>query len=258
VIAGLSVAVLAVNTAFKVYAATTKVVTAVTWLMNTALLSSPLTWVVIGVVALVAAFVLLIKNSEGVRRAITNLWNSIKSGAKSVADACKSAFDAVLGAVKSTFNWIKANWPLLLAILTGPFGIAVAVIVKHWDTIKAATIKLVDAIKAKFAPLAAVLTAPFDAMKRALDAVIGTVEKLIGWLGKIKVPKISLPKIPGINSTAAPAPSLVGAPRGATRAVSSSSAGGINITVNGALDPEAVARQIRRILAGHDYRVGAT
>jgi hypothetical protein len=36
------------------------------------------------------------------------------------------------------------------------------------------------------------------------------------------------------------------------------SSGGINITVNGAIDPEATARQIRRILAGHDRRMGLT
>ena len=33
--------------------------------------------------------------------------------------------------------------------------------------------------------------------------------------------------------------------------------GGLTIVVNGALDPEAVARQIKRILAGHDRRAGA-
>ena len=31
---------------------------------------------------------------------------------------------------------------------------------------------------------------------------------------------------------------------------------GVTIVVNGALDPEAVARQIRRILAGHGARTG--
>jgi phage-related protein len=47
------------------------------------------------------------------------------------------------------------------------------------------------------------------------------------------------------------APGVVGTPRGTVRA-----AAPVVVTVNGALDPEAVARQIRRILAGHDRRVG--
>jgi phage-related protein len=40
-----------------------------------------------------------------------------------------------------------------------------------------------------------------------------------------------------------------------TRA-STSSGYAVNVTVNGAIDPEATARQIRRVLAGHDRRVG--
>jgi hypothetical protein len=47
-----------------------------------------------------------------------------------------SAFEAVTGAMSSAFDWVKRNWPLLLAILTGPIGLAVLAIVKHWGTIK--------------------------------------------------------------------------------------------------------------------------
>lgn len=41
-------------------------------------------------------------------------------------------------AVDSTFEWIKAHWPLLAEILTGPIGFAVIEIVRHWDDIKKA------------------------------------------------------------------------------------------------------------------------
>jgi hypothetical protein len=33
------------------------------------------------------------------------------------------------------WDWIKENWPILLAILTGPIGLAVLAIVRNWDTI---------------------------------------------------------------------------------------------------------------------------
>ena len=33
------------------------------------------------------------------------------------------------------FNWLKDNWPLLLAIITGPFGLAVLEIKRHWGEI---------------------------------------------------------------------------------------------------------------------------
>jgi hypothetical protein len=43
----------------------------------------------------------------------------------------------VKDAVMDAYNWIKDNWPLLLAILTGPFGVAALEIYKHFDDIKA-------------------------------------------------------------------------------------------------------------------------
>jgi hypothetical protein len=38
-------------------------------------------------------------------------------------------------AVNSVFSWLRSNWPLVLAILTGPFGLATLYIVRHWDGI---------------------------------------------------------------------------------------------------------------------------
>ena len=44
-------------------------------------------------------------------------------------------FDTIKKVVLGVFNWIKDHWPLLLVILTGPFGLAMVAIAKHWDTI---------------------------------------------------------------------------------------------------------------------------
>lgn len=41
-------------------------------------------------------------------------------------------------AVDSAFGFIRDHWPLLLAILTGPIGLAVYAIIKNFDTIKSA------------------------------------------------------------------------------------------------------------------------
>lgn len=44
-------------------------------------------------------------------------------------------FDKIKGAISTAFNWVKSHWPLILAILTGPFGLAVLVITKNWSKI---------------------------------------------------------------------------------------------------------------------------
>jgi hypothetical protein len=39
--------------------------------------------------------------------------------------------------VQAVWGWIKKNWPLLLAVLTGPIGLAALFIIRNWDKIKA-------------------------------------------------------------------------------------------------------------------------
>lgn len=44
-------------------------------------------------------------------------------------------WDTIKAAAASVFDWLRDNWPLVLGILTGPFGAAAAIIAKNWDTI---------------------------------------------------------------------------------------------------------------------------
>lgn len=74
--------------------------------------------IILAIIALIAVIVLLIVH-----------WDKVKA----VAGA---AWDFIFGKAKSVFDWLKRNWPLILAILTGPIGLAVLAIVRHWDTIR--------------------------------------------------------------------------------------------------------------------------
>lgn len=88
------------------------------WVLNAAMSASPLTWMIIALIAVAALFVLLWTHSQTFRDIVTGV------------------FAAVWGAIQAVWNWISQNWPMLLAILTGPIGIAVYMIITHWETIK--------------------------------------------------------------------------------------------------------------------------
>lgn len=88
------------------------------WLWNASLWGCPVLLIVAGVIALVAGFIYLWRTSEGFRNFWIGLWN------------------VLWGAIKFVWDWVKENWPLLLAILMGPIGLAVYFIVKYWDAIK--------------------------------------------------------------------------------------------------------------------------
>jgi hypothetical protein len=312
VILAVKAATIAWNAAQMVAKGASAAWTAAQWLLNAAMTANPIGLVVVAIAALVAGIILIVKN-----------W------------------DKVTAAFVWTWDWLKANWPLLLGILTGPFGLAVVMIVKHWDTVKAAVESVMNRIRSIVSSVTgAIMTAfravqsvasavasaigsafssafnyvksvvssaigvvtsvirtitgvassvantlrdvlagafnavksagtsafnillgPIRAVKSAIDAVIGTVERLVSWLGKIKVPDVGgmIDKItpwsmaPAAARYAAPA---VGIGAHAINRSTSVGPGGITINVTGALDPDAVARQIERILRARSRRVG--
>lgn len=120
VFGGLTLAVLAINGALAVYRAAVIAATAAQAVLNLVMHANPAFLVVAGIAALVAIFVVLWMKVEAFREFWKNAWEKIKN-----------AFNAVL-------DFIKNNWPLILAILGGPAGAAVALVVKHWDKLKAA------------------------------------------------------------------------------------------------------------------------
>lgn len=70
----------------KGMAIATKIATAAQWLFNAAMLANPITWVIIGVVALIAAIVLLVKNWDTVVEALGKAWDFLKTVFKAGVD----------------------------------------------------------------------------------------------------------------------------------------------------------------------------
>jgi hypothetical protein len=179
---------------------------------------------------------------------------------------------------------LRAN-PIGLVITAVALLVAgIVVAYRHSDTFKAALLAVWNVMKtlAGYTPLGLQIKAlaaifqwasdhgllPFrsalDAIWSAIMRVVGAVQSLISWVSKIKFPSVPgfLKKIPGSPFMLPPAASrfaYAGAGAPASRSSSSSSsAGGLTVNVYGALDPEGVARQIRRLLEAHDRRQGRT
>jgi phage-related protein len=100
-------------------------------------------------------------------------------------------WDTIWGAIKKTisvvWDWIKTNWPLLLAIILGPFTVAAYLIYKNFDKIKSLAADAVAFIVRQWNTLYAffsgivssvggVLSTLFDKAKSAAGTVVGAVE----------------------------------------------------------------------------------
>jgi phage-related protein len=89
------------------------------WALNAAMNANPVSLIVLALAALVAGLVLAYKKVG---------W---------FHDFVDAAFRGIKTVVGAVVGFIRKHWQLLLAILTGPIGLAVLAIVKNWDKIKA-------------------------------------------------------------------------------------------------------------------------
>lgn len=178
----------------------TKIWTAVQTAFNIVMAMNPVVLIIVAILALVAAIVLIATKTTWFQ----DLWHWI--------------WGKIGDPVKKVWNWIKANWPLLLAIITGPIGWAVGLVVKYWDEIKAATGAVKDWIVNKFLAVVNFFkTLPgkmrsaarglFDgvksAFKSAVNWIIGKWNNLSlriggGTIMGVKIPSITLstPNLP--------------------------------------------------------------
>lgn len=110
----LTSALLANATAMKMVAFWEKAVTAAQWLFNTSLLGCPIIWIIVGIMALVAGIVLLVKH-----------WDAVK---KSVDDFSNTAVGAILGIIfpftriLELISFVQDRWQGLKKAFEGGFG----------------------------------------------------------------------------------------------------------------------------------------
>lgn len=115
------VATLANAAASKVAALGARTWAAAQWLMNASLLASPITWIIIGIVALVAVVVLIATRTRWFQNAWAVAWGAIKATAgaawafiRQIPGWIAGAFSSVAGAItapfRSAFNFIAMAW----------------------------------------------------------------------------------------------------------------------------------------------------
>lgn len=233
VIAGMVVTVYAVNAAMKIYAATTAVVRAAVIVfrnaqlaLNLAMMANPIGLIIAAVLLLIAGFVLLYKNSETFRKAV-----------QAVGKIGMVAINWIVTAAKDLWGWISTKVP---AAFTKAKDIAV----------KALNLWLFP-----------------------IKTFIGYIQDLVGWIKRIKWPSVPKAIARLFGRGGPPSPVSAGISGGTAQSTLPgrggpggggffTNVGGglmpqiIQITVNGALDPDSVARQIENLLAGRVRRLG--
>lgn len=110
VIGGIAAAVLLVNGAMTAWTAITTAATVVQAAFNAVMALNPITLIVIGVVALIAALVIAYKKFEGFRNVVDAVFGFIKTAVSGSIDLIKGYFSTLLGFYKGIFNGIATLW----------------------------------------------------------------------------------------------------------------------------------------------------
>ena len=202
-IGGLAAVIIGVNTAMKVWKATTKAFAAIQAAFNAVMAMNPLFLIAIAIVAIVAILVVLQKKFDIFGVAI---------------EAIGTAFSAVWDAIKFVFDWAVDHWPLLLAVMTGPFGLVVLAVVTFKDSIIGFLGNLIGWIGTAF--------------KTVLDLILWPFKK--AWEGIVFFKDMVVSVFNGLKDLAGSIFDKVGgAFKGVINAVISGLEGGLNFAIKG-------------------------
>ncbi|MGW3648318.1 phage tail protein [Streptomyces sp. NPDC000878] len=106
--------------------------------LNTAMKANVLGAILALIMPIITKLIEMAMQSKTVQAVVQAAFKIIGQVVGTVMKGASTAINWLIDAGKSVINWLKANWPLLVAILTGPVGIAVLAIVRNWDRIKEA------------------------------------------------------------------------------------------------------------------------
>lgn len=155
----------------KIAAAAAKIQAAAQWLLNAAMSANPIVLVVIALVALGVAFVIAYKKSETFRRIVQAALGAVTEAAGEVVNAAKWLLDKL----SEVFNWIADNWPLIVGMLTGPFGLVAIAITTDAFGIRS---KLIGV-------LSAIVDDVLQIGKNIAQALVDGIEATLGGLSSI-------------------------------------------------------------------------
>lgn len=146
-------------------------------LLGAAFMANPIGFVIGLIALLVGAFITAYATSEDFRNKVNEVFGAVR-------DFIQGAIEKITEIVTGVFNWVKENWPTLLAVLTGPFGLLVKFIVDNWDEIlaflKGIPAKIATAISGLWNSITGALTTAYTNLQTKFTEIVNWVKGIPG------------------------------------------------------------------------------
>ncbi|MBN1039021.1 hypothetical protein DVW12_09935 [Clostridium botulinum] len=183
--------------------------TAAQWALNSAFLACPLTWIVLGIMAVVAIFILLWTKCEGFRNFFINMWASIQAGIQAfdvwlttaMATDWTTSFGALGAILNSFFFTVGSVWNAIKMVFNGVIDFVGNVFAGNWSGAWQNIIQIFEGI---FSGLSAVAKAPINAVIGLINGAISGINSISvdipdwvpDWAGGGKHFGVNIPQIP--------------------------------------------------------------
>lgn len=190
-------------------ATATGIQTAAQWALNSAFLACPITWIVLGIAALIAIFALLWNKSDGFRNFFINMWNSIQNAVQTfdmwmttaMTTDWTTSFGA-LGAIMNSFFFVVGGiWNSIKMTFQGVVDFVTGIFTGNWSLAWQGVVQIFSGI---MNGITTVMKAPLNAVIGLINAAIGGINSISldipdwvpGWAGGGKHFGLNIPQIP--------------------------------------------------------------
>lgn len=194
VIAGVAGSIVVLKVAMEAW-------TVVQWLLNSALLANPITWIVVAIAAFIAAIVLAYQKVDWFRAFIDTAWSAIQAAVKAVVDWFVSnvlptlvkVWEGISTAIGAFVEWFKVTaWPAIQVVIgwiRDAFGLYFTALKVGWDAITTAigafaswfADNLWPKIQTVIGWIATGFGVYFTAVKKGWDAIATAIEAFVSW-----------------------------------------------------------------------------
>lgn len=155
--------------------------------LNLSFLSCPITWIVLAIAGLIAAFAILWNKCEGFRNFWINLWQQIKTSLGIAGEWVKSVFNAIwnciVSFITSFVNGITNMWNTIVTVLSPIIDFVKGIVETLWSIITSIINVIVLAVTAAWEGIKVALTPVIQFFQNIWNGIVNIFSIVATWFG---------------------------------------------------------------------------
>lgn len=186
--------------AFGALANSSKLAAVAQWAFNSAILANPITWIVVGIAAVVAGLALFFTKTKTGQQMWANFVNWLKDAWQTLVQVAQTVWNAIVQAFSSSVSAVKSAWSGITDFFTNLWQGIVQVAQTVWNDLVAFFRPLINAIATIWRGLTTIVNNVWQSFLEGMRPVIASIKNLWSalseffstlWSGIVAVAKVA-------------------------------------------------------------------